>query len=200
MAILDIVKYPDPRLREPTFAVTEITDDVRELVRDLKDTMVAADGAGIAAIQVGRLERIFLIDGRVATGDEEAEPVVFINPKVVDTSPATIRSEEGCLSFPGVFVEIGRPRRAKLQAMDLDGNTFEAEGEGLLEQLRVGAIAAPDLAHLGRQALTHHRVRAMPARRARRMKPEKLIRDGPALRVRGIRRDRHLHHTGHLRR
>ena len=131
MAILDIVKYPDPRLREPTFDVTEITDDVRELVRDLKDTMFAADGAGIAAIQVGRLERIFLIDGRVATGDEEAEPVVFINPKVVDTSPATIRSEEGCLSFPGVFVEIGRPRRAKLQAMDLDGNTFEAEGEGL---------------------------------------------------------------------
>ena len=60
---------------------------VRELVRDLKDTMFAADGAGIAAIQVGRLERIFLIDGRVATGDEEAEPVVFINPKVVDTIP-----------------------------------------------------------------------------------------------------------------
>ncbi|MGB1701187.1 MAG: peptide deformylase, partial [Nannocystaceae bacterium] len=86
MAILDIVKYPDPRLREPTVEVPEITDEVRTLVRDLKDTMFAADGAGIAAIQVGRFERIFLIDGRVATGSEEADPMVFINPEVVETS------------------------------------------------------------------------------------------------------------------
>ena len=131
MPILDIVKYPDPRLREPTVEVPEVTDEIRSLVQDLKDTMFAADGAGIAAIQVGRFERIFLIDGRVATGSEQADPVVFINPEIVETSPSTVRSEEGCLSFPGVFVEVQRPRRAKLRAMVLDGNLFEAEGEGL---------------------------------------------------------------------
>jgi peptide deformylase len=132
MAVLDIVTYPDPRLREPTFEVKTIDDDVRKLVQDLTDTMYAQNGAGIAAIQVGRFERIFLIDGRVATGLEEAEPVVFINPEVVETGKGISVSEEGCLSFPGVFVEIKRPRWAKLRAMSLSGEIFEHEGDGLL--------------------------------------------------------------------
>ncbi len=132
MAVLDIVTYPDPRLREPTFEVKAIDDDVRKLVQDLTDTMYAQNGAGIAAIQVGRFERIFLIDGRVATGLEEAEPVVFINPEVVETGKGISVSEEGCLSFPGVFVEIKRPRWAKLRAMSLAGEIFEHEGDGLL--------------------------------------------------------------------
>ncbi|MCX4244930.1 peptide deformylase [Paraliomyxa miuraensis] len=132
MAVLDIVTYPDPRLREPTFEVKEIDDGVRQLVQDLTDTMYALDGAGIAAIQVGRFERIFLIDGRVATGREDADPVVFINPEVAETGKGLAIAEEGCLSFPGVFVEIKRPRWAKLRAMNLEGETFEWEGEGLL--------------------------------------------------------------------
>lgn len=132
MAVLDIVTYPDPRLREPTFEVKEIDDGVRQLVQDLTDTMYALDGAGIAAIQVGRYERIFIIDGRVATGREDADPVVFINPEVVETGKGLTVSEEGCLSFPGVFVEIKRPRWAKVRAMNLQGETFEWEGEGLL--------------------------------------------------------------------
>lgn len=132
MAVLDIVTYPDPRLREPTFEVTAIDDGVRQLVQDLTDTMYALDGAGIAAIQVGRFERIFILDGRVATGREDAEPVVFINPEVVETGRGDAIAEEGCLSFPGVFVEIKRPRWAKVRAMDLRGETFEWEGEGLL--------------------------------------------------------------------
>jgi len=132
MAVLDIVTYPDPRLREPTFEVKEIDDSVRQLVQDLTDTMYAQNGAGIAAIQVGRFERIFLIDGRVATDREDAEPVVFINPEVVETGKGFAVQEEGCLSFPGVFVEIKRPRWAKLRAMNLAGETFEWEGDGLL--------------------------------------------------------------------
>jgi len=132
MAVLDIVTYPDPRLREPTVEVTAFDDDVRTLVQDLTDTMYALNGAGIAAIQVGRFERIFIIDGRVATDDENADPVVFINPEVVETGKGMTVGEEGCLSFPGVFVDIKRPRWAKLRAMNLAGETFEWEGDGLL--------------------------------------------------------------------
>jgi peptide deformylase len=132
MTVLDIVTYPDPRLREPTFEVKAIDDGIRQLVQDLTDTMYALNGAGIAAIQVGRFERIFLIDGRVATGHEDAEPMVFINPEVVETGKGLTVAEEGCLSFPGVFVEIKRPRWAKLRAMNLMGEWFEHEGDGLL--------------------------------------------------------------------
>ncbi len=132
MAVLDIVTYPDPRLRQPTVAVEGVDEAIRALVRDLTDTMYAHDGAGIAAIQVGRPERIFLVDGRVATGDREADPVVFINPEIVETSGGVEGGEEGCLSFPGVFVDVRRPRRAKVRARDLDWNVFEIEGDGLL--------------------------------------------------------------------
>ncbi len=132
MAVLDIVTYPDPRLREPTTDVVEVTDGVRQLVQDLTDTMYALNGAGIAAIQVGRFERIFILDGRVVTGEEDAEPVVFINPEVIETGNGTVVGEEGCLSFPGVFVDVKRPRWAKVRAMNLSGDTFECDGDALL--------------------------------------------------------------------
>jgi len=131
MAVLDVVKYPDPRLREDTFEVKETDDDVRQLVKDLIDTTYSLNAAGIAAIQVGRLERIFIIDGKVATGDEAAEPLVFINPEIAETGKGQVVAEEGCLSFPGVFTEIKRPRWAKLRAINVEGQEFEAEGEGL---------------------------------------------------------------------
>lgn len=131
MAVLDVVKYPDPRLREPTTEVAEVDDSIRELVRDLTDTMYALNGAGIAAIQVGRFERIFLIDGRVAGGDDDSPPMVFINPEIVETGKGIALSEEGCLSFPDVFVEVKRPRMAKVRAMNLEGEIFEVQGEGL---------------------------------------------------------------------
>ncbi|HEY8377757.1 MAG TPA: peptide deformylase [Nannocystis sp.] len=131
MAVLDIVKYPDPRLREPTFEVGEITDDIRQLVRDLIDTMYSLNAAGIAAIQVGRRERIFIIDGKVAGGDDNSPPLVFINPELVETGKGFAIAEEGCLSFPGVYVDIKRPRWAKVRALDQDGKPFEADGEGL---------------------------------------------------------------------
>jgi peptide deformylase len=131
MAVLEIVKYPDPRLREETFPVSEITEDIRTLVRDLIDTMYAHNAAGIAAIQVGRLEQIFIIDGGVVTGDSNAEPMVCINPEVVETGRGFCVSDEGCLSFPEVYVEIKRPRWAKIRATNLEGESFFADGEGL---------------------------------------------------------------------
>lgn len=131
MAALEVVKYPDPRLREDTFAVEEITDEIRQLVRDLIDTMFGLNAAGIAAIQVGRLERIFIIDGKVATGEETADPLVFINPEVVETGKGLAIAEEGCLSFPDVFVDVKRPRWAKVRATNVEGETFEVEGDEL---------------------------------------------------------------------
>ncbi len=132
MAVRDIVTYPDPRLREETFDVKEITDDIRELVTDLRDTMYSLNAAGIAAIQIGRMERIFLIDGKVAGGDDDSPPLVFINPEVVETGKGMIVAEEGCLSFPDVFVDVRRPRWAKLRALDVEGESFECEGDELL--------------------------------------------------------------------
>ncbi len=131
MAVLDIVTYPDPLLREPTTVVANITDDIRALCRDMVDTMYAQEGAGLAAPQVGRLERIFVIDGKVASGDENADALVFINPQVVETAGGEAISEEGCLSFPGVFVDIKRPRWAKVRAMNLAGDIFEASSDKL---------------------------------------------------------------------
>ncbi len=131
MAVLEIVKYPDPVLREKTFEVETVSDEIRQLVQDMTDTMYALNAAGIAAIQVGRLERIFLIDGKVAGGDENSEPLVMINPEILETGHGDVMSDEGCLSFPDVFVEIKRPRWAKLRATNVAGELFEVEGEGL---------------------------------------------------------------------
>ncbi len=131
MAVRPIVKYPDPRLRQETVEVKEITDEIRTLVKDLADTMFAHNGAGIAAIQVGAPERIYLVDAAVAGGREEDPPVVFINPEIVWLSDETEVTDEGCLSFPGIYVPIKRHVRARVRAMNLDGQTFEAEGEGL---------------------------------------------------------------------
>ena len=133
MAVLDVVKYPDPRLRQPTVVVDAFDDNLRELVRDLADTMFAQNGAGIAAIQVGRPERLFLLDGRVAGRDDD-EPVVFVNPEIVETGKGITLTEEGCLSFPGVFVEVKRSRWVKVRAQSVDGTWFEVEGEGLFSQ------------------------------------------------------------------
>jgi peptide deformylase len=130
MAVRPIVVWPDPRLREKTRAIAEITDEVRALYRDLADTMYAYDGVGIAAVQIGVSLKMFLVDSKVA-GRGEGDPVAFINPEIVSVSADKDRSEEGCLSFPGIFVPIERPRQARLRAMGIDGQMFEAEGDGL---------------------------------------------------------------------
>jgi peptide deformylase len=131
MAVREIVKFPDARLREPTVAVKEITDDIRKLVQDMCDTMYAANGAGLAAIQVGALERIYIVDAAVAGGREDDPPVVFINPEIVWLSDEKETSDEGCLSFPGIYVPIKRSLGARVRAMNLQGKTFEIEGTGL---------------------------------------------------------------------
>lgn len=131
MALRSIVRFPDPQLRERSVDIGEIGEDVRQLVADMTETMIAANGAGLAAIQVGVPVRLYIVEGHVAGGAEDAPPKVFINPEIVEISDESQTGDEGCLSFPDVFVPVKRGMRAKVRARDLDGNVFEAEGEGL---------------------------------------------------------------------
>jgi peptide deformylase len=132
MAVRPIVKWPDPRLRQETRDVVEISDEVRALYRDLVDTMFAHNGVGIAAIQIGRPERMFLIDAAVCGGNAEEPPWAFINPEILWLGEELETADEGCLSFPGIYVPIERAFRSKIRALGIDGKPFELEGEALL--------------------------------------------------------------------
>ncbi len=129
MALRPILKYPDPRLKQRALPVTEVTDEIRQLVDDMAETMYAAPGVGLAATQVGVMLRVFVID--IANEDEPSDLRVFINPEITATV-GTQTWEEGCLSFPGVTEEIRRAERVTVRALDRDGKPFELEAGGLL--------------------------------------------------------------------
>jgi peptide deformylase len=129
MALLPILKYPDPRLKTATSPVTEVDDSVRRLVEDMAETMYAAEGCGLAANQVGIMKRIFIVDA--AAEDEPSDLKVFINPEILETTGSQTW-EEGCLSFPGITEEIKRAERVRVRALGLDGKPFELEATGLL--------------------------------------------------------------------
>ncbi len=131
MATRPILRFPDSKLRQRSAEVTQVDDGLRQLVADMAETMVEAEGAGLAAIQVGAPVRLFIVEGHVAGGGEGSPPKVFINPEILEISEEAQTGDEGCLSFPGIFVPVKRGMRARVRAMDLDGNTFEAEGEAL---------------------------------------------------------------------
>jgi peptide deformylase len=132
MAVRPVVIWPDPRLREPTRQVEAVDDAVRALFRDLTETMYAENGLGIAAIQIGDPTAMFLVEPKLAGRAESDPPLAFINPEVLWTSDETEETEEGCLSFPEIYIKVDRPLRAKVRAMGIDGKMFEIEGEGLL--------------------------------------------------------------------
>jgi peptide deformylase len=129
MALLEILEYPDPRLREVGKPVLEITPEIRKLVEDMAETMYAAPGVGLAATQVGVPLRIFLID--LAGEDEPSQLRVFINPELFDPE-GTQTYNEGCLSFPGVSEDIKRSASIGVRALDLDGKPFELHASELL--------------------------------------------------------------------
>jgi peptide deformylase len=131
MAVRSILRFPDPKLRQRSVEVGEVDDDLRQLVADMGETMVAANGAGLAAIQVGVPVRLFIVEGHVAGGAEDSPPRVFINPEIVEISDEAQTGDEGCLSFPDIYVPVKRGMRAKIRARDLDGQTFEIEGAAL---------------------------------------------------------------------
>ena len=134
MAILRIVKYPEPELRQPTREVplADIpTPGLQTLVADMVETMYSHNGAGLAAIQVNRPERIIIIDGHVAGGAEDSPPVVLVNPTIDHLGDEAETADEGCLSFPGVFVPIKRSLGARVSAYGLDGKRFTVDAEGI---------------------------------------------------------------------
>jgi peptide deformylase len=134
MALLPILRYPDPRLRDKCVSIDRFDESLRRLVSDMTDTMYAANGAGLAAIQVGAALRLFIIDPEVG-GQSPHDPVqVFINPELVWISEEAQTGDEGCLSFPGIFVPVKRGMRARVRALGLDGKPFEIEGAGLFSR------------------------------------------------------------------
>jgi peptide deformylase len=131
MSVRPVVVWPDARLREPTRKVEKFDAALRALYDDLTETMYDENGLGIAAIQIGDPTAMFLVEAKLA-GRAETEPAVaFVNPEILWTSEETEETEEGCLSFPEIYIKVDRPLRAKVRAQDLEGKTFEVEGEGL---------------------------------------------------------------------
>jgi len=128
MALLEILTYPDPKLRRVAEPVEEVDDEIRQLVDDMAETMYAAPGVGLAAPQVGVSKRVFVVD--TAGEGEDANLMVFINPRFLEKD-GEIAWEEGCLSFPGIHEEVVRPGHVVVEALDRDGERFELEAEGL---------------------------------------------------------------------
>ncbi len=128
MAVLDILWYPDPRLLKVARPVATVDDRIRQLVRDMADTMYAAPGVGLAATQVDVHERVIVTD----VSDTKDRLQVFINPEIVSASAQSRLSDEGCLSVPGIYEEVERPEQVTVRALDADGRRFTLEAEGLL--------------------------------------------------------------------
>jgi peptide deformylase len=127
MALLTILNYPDPRLHTVAKPVTTFDANLKRLVQDMKETMYAAPGIGLAATQVNQHVQLIVID----TSKEQNDLLVLINPKIVSQS-GTQTYEEGCLSVPGIYETVTRAEQIKVQAQDVDGKQFTLDADGLL--------------------------------------------------------------------
>ncbi|MGD9942879.1 MAG: peptide deformylase [Burkholderiaceae bacterium] len=128
MAVLPILRYPDPRLQRVAEPVREVDERIRQLVRDMADTMYEAPGIGLAATQVDVHLRVVVID----VSEAKDQLRVFINPEIVASSDECKVYEEGCLSVPGVYDDVERPERVTVKALDEYGRPFTLEADGLL--------------------------------------------------------------------
>ncbi|MBN8488788.1 MAG: peptide deformylase [Burkholderiales bacterium] len=127
MALLTILRYPDPRLHTVAQAVAEVDDRVRQLVDDMLETMYAAEGVGLAATQVDVHRRVIVMD----TSEQRDQPLVLINPEITWASDELRVGEEGCLSVPTIYDEVRRHARVRVRALGRDGLPHEFEAEGL---------------------------------------------------------------------
>ncbi|WIO74277.1 peptide deformylase [Porticoccaceae bacterium LTM1] len=128
MAILEILEFPDPRLRNVAKPVEQVTDETRQLIDDMFETMYDAPGIGLAATQVDVHQRIVVMD----LSEEHDQPMVFINPEVEVLDGDTRDYDEGCLSVPGFYETVQRPEHIRVKALDRDGKPFELVPDGLL--------------------------------------------------------------------
>jgi peptide deformylase len=128
MARLSILRYPDPRLYTVARPVAEVDERIRRLVDDMLETMYEAEGVGLAATQVDVHERVIVID----TSEARDEPLVLINPELIEKSDEMTLGDEGCLSVPEIYDKVPRHARVKVRARDRSGETREFAAEGLL--------------------------------------------------------------------
>lgn len=128
MAVLDILKFPDPRLNIVAKPVAQVDARIQKLVDDMAFTMYDAPGIGLAATQVNVHERVIVID----TSEDKTDLQVFINPEIVSSSDERQSYEEGCLSVPGIYESVERPDSVTVRALDRDGKVFEKVCTGLL--------------------------------------------------------------------
>jgi peptide deformylase len=127
MALLEILHYPDKRLRTVASPVTQVDDSIRKLIDDMFETMYAAPGIGLAATQVDVHKRLIVMD----ISAEENEPRCFINPEIIVSDGVEV-CEEGCLSVPDIYESVERAEHVVVSALDRDGNNFTLEADGLL--------------------------------------------------------------------
>ena len=127
MAKLQILEYPDPRLRTVAAHVDEVTDRTRALIDDMLETMYAAPGIGLAATQVNVHQRVLVAD----VSDDGSQPLALINPEIIE-SEGDAWSDEGCLSVPDIYEKVARAEYIKLKALDRNGKSVQMEAEGLL--------------------------------------------------------------------
>jgi peptide deformylase len=129
MALREILIVPDPRLKAVSKPVARVDDELRALMDDMLETMYAAPGIGLAAIQVGVPERVIVMD--IAKQDEPKAPRYFVNPEILWKSEETAPYEEGCLSVPEIYDEVERPARVRIRYLNYQGETVEEDAEGL---------------------------------------------------------------------
>jgi peptide deformylase len=127
MALLDILRFPDPRLRKKALPVSTVTDQTRQLAQNMLETMYAAPGVGLAAIQVNVQQRVVVID----ISEDKSDPLIFINPEIVHKEGER-EHEEGCLSVPEAYEIVTRADTVRVKALDQNGKTFELDADELL--------------------------------------------------------------------
>ncbi|MFN7834739.1 MAG: peptide deformylase [Burkholderiaceae bacterium] len=128
MALLQILRYPDPRLKIVAQRITRFDDRLDKLAQDMVETMYAAPGVGLAATQVDIHERLIVVD----VSEDRSGLLILVNPEIVDHSQECKPYEEGCLSVPGVYDTVERPARVRIRAQTLRGEAFEKEADELL--------------------------------------------------------------------
>ncbi len=164
MALLPILRYPDPRLHREATLVTEVDDAIRKLIADMAETMYEAPGIGLAATQVDVHKRVVVID----VSEDKSKLFAFINPEILDRSGEQV-CEEGCLSVPGIYEKVTRSERVKVRALDPQGEPFTLEAEGLL-----AVCIQHEIDHLDGKVFVEHlsqlkqsRIKARLAKQAR---------------------------------
>ena len=130
MAKRPILILPDERLRAIAEPIAQIDDEVKQLAKDMLDTMYDAPGIGLAAPQIGELRRIVVMD--LAKEGEEPDPIVMVNPEILKYSDETVVTEEGCLSIPELYYDVERPAEVTVRYTDLDGKVIEREANDRL--------------------------------------------------------------------